>query len=80
MKQHNKQVNALSPYIVSLITYLALLPLVYFIPDYVGYFLPKIKWLNVLVVVSIIVPIISFLIIPLAKKLNTLIQKKLSLG
>jgi hypothetical protein len=38
--------------------------LVYFIPDFVGQFLPALKWLNVMVVVGIIVPIISYGVMP----------------
>ncbi len=59
-KQH------ISKHTIALITFLALLPLVYFIPDFVGQFLPAIKWLNVTVVVGIIVPIISYAVTPLA--------------
>jgi hypothetical protein len=48
-------------------TFLALLPLVYFVPDLVAQFLPAIKWLNVTVTVAIIVPIISYVVLPAAR-------------
>jgi antibiotic biosynthesis monooxygenase (ABM) superfamily enzyme len=56
----------ISQHVIAVITFLALLPLVYFIPDFVGQFLPAIKFLNVIVVVGIIVPIISYLVMPIA--------------
>tara|TARA_R110002111_G_scaffold243738_1_gene305851 strand:- start:238 stop:456 length:219 start_codon:yes stop_codon:yes gene_type:complete len=59
----NQQFNK---HILALITFLALVPLVYYIPDFVGQFLPAIKWLNVVVVVGIIVPIISYVVMPIA--------------
>ena len=59
--QNNQQI---SKHTMALFTFLALLPLVYFIPDFVEPFLPNIKWLKVLVVVGIIVPIISYVVLP----------------
>jgi antibiotic biosynthesis monooxygenase (ABM) superfamily enzyme len=61
--QDNQQI---SKHTIALITFLALLPLVYFIPDFIGQFLPAIKWLNVIVVAAIIVPIISYGVMPVA--------------
>lgn len=52
---------------IALITFLALLPLVYFIPGFIEPFLPAIKWLNVMMVVGIIVPIISYVVMPVAE-------------
>jgi len=64
---HNSQSKQpIGQHAIALITFLALLPLVYFIPDFIAPFLPAIKWLNVVVVVGIIVPIISYGVIPLA--------------
>ena len=57
--------QAISKHVLALTTFLALVPLVYFIPDFVEQFLPPIKWLNVVVVVGIIVPIISYGIMPI---------------
>lgn len=59
----NQQINK---HILALITFLALVPLVYYIPDFIGQFLPAIKWLNVVVVVGIIEPIISYVVMPIA--------------
>jgi len=56
-------------HIMALITFLALVPLVYFIPDFIAQFLPASKLLNVIVAVGIIVPIISYLVMPFSLKL-----------
>jgi len=58
-----------SQHMMALITFLALVPLVYFIPDLVARFLPASKLLNVIVAVGIIVPIISYLVMPASIKL-----------
>lgn len=65
----NKSQNAqpINKHVMALITFLVLLPLVYFIPDVVGQFLPAIKWLNVTVAVGIIVPIMSYVAMPAAR-------------
>ncbi|OUS24228.1 hypothetical protein A9Q99_25175 [Gammaproteobacteria bacterium 45_16_T64] len=55
-------------HVIALITFLALIPLVYFIPDVLAEFLPDNKLLNVTVTVGIIVPIISYIIMPFALK------------
>jgi len=70
-----KNTQILNPHIISFITYVSLMPLVYFIPEFVKLYLPNIKWLNVFVVVSIIVPIISYIIIPIAHKAFVSLQK-----
>lgn len=64
-----QQINTpqIGEHTATLITFLALVPLVYFIPDFVGQFLPAIKWLNVVVEVGIIVPIISYGVMPIAR-------------
>lgn len=64
IKSQNSQ--TINKHVIALLTFLALLPLVYFIPDVVGQFMPAIKWLNVVVSVGIIVPIISYIVIPAA--------------
>ena len=64
-----QHVQPINHHVITLITFLALLPLVYFIPDVVGQFLPAIKWLNVTVAVGIIVPIISYVVMPAARLL-----------
>jgi antibiotic biosynthesis monooxygenase (ABM) superfamily enzyme len=66
---HENKSNITRPinkHVMALISFLALLPLVYFIPDIVGQFLPDIKWLNVTVAVGVIVPIMSYIIMPTA--------------
>ena len=65
----NKSQNAqpINQHVMALITFLTLLPLVYFIPDVVEQFLPAIKWLNVTVAVGIIVPIMSYVVMPAAR-------------
>lgn len=60
----NPQTNE---HVMALITFFSLVPLVYFIPDFIGQFLPAIKWLNVVVVVGIIVPIICYGVMPIAR-------------
>ena len=68
--------NAKKPnqHIMALISFLALVPLVYFIPDFVGQYVTDNKLLNVIVAVGIIVPIISYIVVPVSLKL---LSKKL---
>lgn len=61
-------------HIMALISFLALVPLVYFIPDFVTRYITNDKLLNVIVAVGIIVPIISYVVVPLSLKL---LSKKL---
>lgn len=56
-------------HIMALISFLALVPLVYFIPDFVAQYITDSKLLNVIVAVGIIVPIISYIVVPLSLKL-----------
>ncbi|WP_440873648.1 hypothetical protein [Thalassotalea sp. PLHSN55] len=59
-------------HIIALINYLALVPLVYFIPQWVNPFLPDNKFLKVCVDVVIIVPIIAYVVMPISlKKLSS---------
>ncbi|MFC1236513.1 hypothetical protein [Vibrio sp. F74] len=53
-------------HVMTLITFLTLVPLVYFIPDFLKLFLPDNKWVNVIASVGIIVPIISYVVAPIA--------------
>ena len=66
MSINSQDKQKIRQHVIALITFLALLPLVYFIPDFVAQFIPAIKWLNVMIVVGIIVPIISYLVMPIA--------------
>ncbi|KTF16360.1 hypothetical protein [Pseudoalteromonas sp. 10-33] len=61
-------------HIIALISFLALIPLVYFIPDFIGRYVTDNKLLNVIVAVGIIVPLISYVVVPLSLKL---LDKKL---
>ena len=54
---------------IALINYFALVPLVYFIPEWVIPYLVVNKFLQVCVVVAIIVPIISYIVIPITMRL-----------
>ncbi len=55
-------------HLIALINYFALVPLVYFIPQWVEPYLPASKILQVCIVVAIIVPIISYIVMPVAMK------------
>jgi len=61
-------------HLLALINYIALVPLVYFIPTWVSPYLPDNKLLQVSIVVAIIVPIISYVVMPITMK--TLVRKK----
>lgn len=56
-------------HILALITYLALVPLVYWIPSWLAPYLPEGEFIQVCIVVAIIVPIISYIVMPLTIKL-----------
>ncbi|PCK07154.1 MAG: hypothetical protein COA42_15800 [Alteromonadaceae bacterium] len=55
-------------HLMAFVTFLSLVPMVYFVPDFVAQYTGGIKWLNVVVSVGIIVPIISYIIMPLTIK------------
>ncbi len=61
-----------SQHILALVTYFVLVPLVYFIPDFVGQYVPGNKLLNVVIAVGIIVPIVSYVVMPIALKMFSL--------
>jgi len=65
-----------SQHLMALITFLALVPLVYYIPELVARFLPASKLLNVIVAVGIIVPIISYCVMPISIKLFSKFRRK----
>jgi len=56
-------------HLIALIHYLALVPLVYFIPTSLQSYVPGNKLLEVCIIVAIIVPIISYLVMPITMKL-----------
>ncbi|NQZ79628.1 MAG: hypothetical protein HRT52_01310 [Colwellia sp.] len=58
-------------HLIALINYLALVPLVYFIPAWLQPYLPENKFIQVCIIVAIIVPIISYIVMPLTmRRLN----------
>ena len=52
-------------HLIALINYFALVPLVYLIPQWIKPYLPASKFLQVCIVVAIIVPIISYIVMPI---------------
>lgn len=63
--------KAPNKHLIALINYITLVPLVYFIPEWVNPYLPANKLLQVAIDVAIIVPIISYVVMPITmKKLN----------
>jgi len=61
--------TAPNKHLIALINYFALVPLVYSIPHWVEPYLPASKLLQVCIVVAIIVPIISYIVMPVTIKL-----------
>ena len=63
--------KAPNQHLIALINYLALVPLVYFIPAWLQPYLPENELLQVCIIVAIIVPIISYIVMPITmKRLN----------
>jgi len=56
-------------HLLALINYVSLIPLVYFIPQWLSPYLPANPFLQVCIIVAIIVPIISYVVMPIAMKL-----------
>ncbi|MDP2561616.1 hypothetical protein [Psychrobium sp. 1_MG-2023] len=65
-----------SRHFIALITYLALVPLVYFVPEWINPFLPSSKLIKVAVDVAIIVPIITYMVMPITMHLYQWYQPK----
>lgn len=65
-----KSVAAPSRHLMALLTFAWLLPLVYFIPPAVDGWLPEQREWNVLISVGVIVPMISYLLLPLSLRLR----------
>lgn len=59
-----KQTTLPNQHIMAFVTFCALVPLVYIIPEWLTTFLPDNKLLNVIVAVGMIVPIISYVVMP----------------
>ncbi|KXF82832.1 hypothetical protein [Enterovibrio coralii] len=64
-------------HVLALVTFLALVPLVYFIPDAVAHAFPQ-KLMNVIISVGVIVPIISYGVMPAFLRLRALWVNKRS--
>lgn len=67
-----KQESFMKPpnkHLIALINYIALVPLVYFIPQWLGPFLPANQLLQVCIIVAVIVPIISYVVMPVTMKI-----------
>ena len=71
LKLKKKTMNNQVPnkHVMALVTFLLLLPLVYFIPELIAIYITTEKFLVSLISVSIIVPLLSYLFIPLVLKL-----------
>ena len=69
------QTTAPSRYHIAIVTYVALVPMVYFIPDLLAQIMPNNKLLNVMAAVAVIVPLVSFLVIPQWLKLYQRLDK-----
>jgi len=55
-------------HLIALINYITLVPLVYFIPQWLNPYLPANEFLQVCVVVAVIVVIISYIVMPFTLK------------
>ncbi|WP_417545440.1 hypothetical protein [Marinobacter sp.] len=56
--------NTPNQHLMALVTFIALVPLVYWIPELIEPFLPANKLLHVITAVGIIVPIIAYGVVP----------------
>ncbi|MBQ4847460.1 hypothetical protein [Pseudoalteromonas sp. MMG005] len=56
----------LNRFFIALINYIALVPLVYFIPNWIAPYLPNNQLLHVGIIVALIVPIMSYVVNPVA--------------
>ena len=60
---------------MNLLTFILLVPLVYFIPDFLAAWLPDNKLLNVISAVAVMVPTLSYILMPLTLKALTKITQ-----
>ncbi|RJE77710.1 hypothetical protein CWB96_22290 [Pseudoalteromonas citrea] len=58
--------TSINPHLLAFINYVALVPLVYFIPGWIDPYLPSNELLQVCIIVGLIVPIISYVVNPVA--------------
>lgn len=62
-------------HIIALITFVALIPLVFYIPLWVETYFAATRLTNVILSLTIIVPIVSYLVLPACIQLITLSRK-----
>jgi len=60
--------NMPNKHLIALVNYIALVPLVYFIPKSISPYLPENGFVQVCIIVAIIVPIISYIVMPITMK------------
>ncbi len=72
-KHPSKQPNK---HIMALITFILLVPLVYFIPELINPFLPENKLVQVVIAVGIIVVIISYIALPITLALLARLRRQ----
>ena len=65
----------LNQHAIAAITFIALIPLVYYIPDWMMQLLPSNKLSNTLISLALIVPIISYIVIPATNWLTVKLAK-----
>ena len=65
-------------HLLALINYFVLVPLVYFIPQWLSPFLPENQLLQVCIIVAVIVPIISYIVMPIVMLVLSRRKEKLS--
>lgn len=61
--------KAPNKHLIALINYLTLVPLVYFIPNSLQPYLPDNRFIQTCIVVAAIVPIISYIVMPITIRL-----------
>ncbi|PMP00349.1 hypothetical protein BCS89_23555 [Vibrio splendidus] len=68
--------NRPNKHLIALINFLLLIPLVYFIPNLISPFLPVNKLVQVVATVATIVPIISYIAMPITVRYLSRIEAK----
>lgn len=61
-------------HVMALATYLSLLPMVYFLPKWLVPYLPESELLRLMILLAIIVPITSYLVLPIVVKILKFIK------
>jgi hypothetical protein len=68
--------NSTNQHAIAIFTFIILVPLVYYIPPWVNQNLTKSHFFVTVISLAIIVPIISYIAMPLFKKSLTVLQEK----